>query len=458
MSVVMKASDFIKKLKDIAENYKTLYVMGCFGAPMSSKNKKRYCSNHSYNMKATRTKMIQAASSDTFGFDCVCLIKAVLWGWNGNTGKTYGGATYKANGVPDVSADGMIKLCSGVSTDFSKIEPGEAVWTNGHIGVYIGNGLAIECTPAWKNKVQITACNCTKSGYNTRNWKKHGKLPYIAYDVTEPETPVKEENSTEKIIWDFLLSKIGNAYGVAGLIGNLKSESALKPNNMQNSYERKLGFTDETYTKAVDNGSYIKFATDKVGYGLAQWTSSGRKKKLLDYAKNKGASIGDLNMQLEYLFSELSGSYKKVLTVLKSATSVQEASDAVLTKFECPANQSDGVKKARAKNGTEFYKKYVSSSNNTTTPTKSTKPSSVKVDSAQKKDTSIAGSYTVTASSLNIRAGADAKKTSLGILKKGEVVENYGFYSVASNGVKWFYVKTKSGIVGFCSSKYLKKC
>ena len=195
MSKVMKASEFVKKLVDIAKNYKTLYVMGCFGAPMTTANKKRYCKNHSYNMKSARTKFINAASADTFGFDCVNLIKGVLWGWNGDTKKTYGGAKYKANGVPDTNADGMIELCSGISTDFSKIEVGEAVWCPGHIGVYIGDGLAVECTPAWKNKVQITACNCKKAGYNTRNWKKHGKLPYIEYDVTKKtETkPAKKE-------------------------------------------------------------------------------------------------------------------------------------------------------------------------------------------------------------------------------------------------------------------------
>lgn len=166
---------------NVAKNYKTLYVMGCFGAPMNAANKKRYTQNHNYNKAANRMKMINAASADTFGFDCVCLIKGLLWGWSGDTTKTYGGAGYAVNGVPDVSADGMIKLCKNVSTDFSKIEVGEAVWMSGHIGVYIGDGLAVECTPKWSNCVQVTACNCTKSGYNRRNWTKHGKLPYVTY-------------------------------------------------------------------------------------------------------------------------------------------------------------------------------------------------------------------------------------------------------------------------------------
>lgn len=281
MATVMKASEFVEKLKDVSKNYKTLYVMGCFGAPMTAANKKRWIEreHYNYNNKATRTKMINAASTDTFGFDCVNLIKAILWGWNGDKKKTYGGAKYKANGVPDVNADGMIKLCSGVTTDFSNIEVGEAVWCKGHIGVYIGDGLAVECTPAWKNKVQITAVKNigTKSGYNARQWTKHGKLPYIEYDVVTKKEPA---TSTAK----------------------------------------------------------------------------------------------------------------------------------------------------------------------------------VKIDDAHKFDKSVAGQYKVTAAKLHMRAGGGTNKASLDILDKNEVVNNYGFYNVASNGAKWLYVKTSDGKVGYCSARYLKKC
>lgn len=184
----MKNTELVAKLIDIAKNYKTLYVMGCFGAPMTDGNKKRYCTNHDYNKQESRTAMIKAASADTFGFDCVCLIKGVLWGWNGDKNAAYGGATYASNGVPDIGADSMIEKCLNVSTDFSNIEVGEAVWLKGHIGVYIGNGLAVECTPAFANKVQITAVKNigTKSGYNSRTWTKHGKLPYVTYEKVEP--------------------------------------------------------------------------------------------------------------------------------------------------------------------------------------------------------------------------------------------------------------------------------
>ena len=74
--------DLANRLRVVATEYKTLYVMGCFGAPMTQKNKDRYCTNHSYNEQAARTAMIKSATEDTFGFDCVCLIKGILWGWN----------------------------------------------------------------------------------------------------------------------------------------------------------------------------------------------------------------------------------------------------------------------------------------------------------------------------------------------------------------------------------------
>ena len=92
----MKAQTLVDKAVDIAKNYKTLYVMGCFGAPLTGGNVSRYCTNHSYNKAPDRTAMIKAAANQSppvYGFDCVNLIKGILWGWNGNASKTYGGAS-----------------------------------------------------------------------------------------------------------------------------------------------------------------------------------------------------------------------------------------------------------------------------------------------------------------------------------------------------------------------------
>ena len=147
------------------------------------------------------------------------------------------------------------------------------------------------------------------------------------------------KNNEEKI-WNFLYEKIGNAYGTAGLVGNLQSESGLNSKNMENYYESRLGFTDETYVQAIDNGTYTKeqFIYDQVGFSICQWTYWTRKKAFYEYVKSKGVSIGDLEAALEFLYQELSTSYKSVLSTLKNATSILEASNAVLLKFERPAD------------------------------------------------------------------------------------------------------------------------
>lgn len=162
----------------------------------------------------------------------------------------------------------------------------------------------------------------------------------------------------EEKIWNYLLNNIGNKFGTAGLMGNLYAESGLQPNNMENAYEKKLGYNDSSYTNAVDNGTYTNFVHDACGYGLAQWTYHTRKQNLLNYAKAHNKSIGDIDMQLAFLIQELNVNYPGVMNTLKNATSIREASDKVLKHFENPADQSDKVKEQRATFGNNFYNKF----------------------------------------------------------------------------------------------------
>lgn len=164
--------------------------------------------------------------------------------------------------------------------------------------------------------------------------------------------------TTEEKIWRFLKAKDLTDAGVAGLMGNLYAESGLSPNNLQNSFEKKLGYTDDSYTEAVDKGTYTNFAGDCAGYGLAQWTYWTRKAALLEYAKVCKRSVGDLEMQLDFLVHELSTNFKSVLITLKTTASVREASDAVLLQFERPADQSESMKVKRAGYGQKYFDKY----------------------------------------------------------------------------------------------------
>jgi hypothetical protein len=170
---------------------------------------------------------------------------------------------------------------------------------------------------------------------------------------------VKDTAADPKVIWDYFKAKGLNDFGIAGLMGNLYAESGLKPTNLQNTYSKKLGYTDAEYTAAVDQGKYTNFVKDSAGYGLAQWTYWSRKQNLLDFAQSKNKSIGDLNMQLDFLYKELSEGYKNsVLKVLCEAKSVLEASNSVLLKFERPADQSETVQNRRAGFGQTYYDKY----------------------------------------------------------------------------------------------------
>ena len=170
-------------------------------------------------------------------------------------------------------------------------------------------------------------------------------------------------NTDEQKIWNYFKSKGLNNYGCAGLLGNLQAESGLRSNNLQNTYETKLGYSDDGYVTAVDNSTYTNFIYDAAGFGLAQWTYWSRKKSLYEYAKSKNKSIGDLEMQLEFLYKELSENYKSVLTTLKTAKSVKEASNVVLLKFECPYDQSVAMQNKRASYGQKYYDKYATNGN-----------------------------------------------------------------------------------------------
>ena len=197
---VMTADELIKMAKKALKN-KSLYVMGGFGAPGTEKNKARYSNNNAYNRQPARQAMIAATDEKTFFWDCVCLIKGILWGWTGDSTKVYGGAKHCSNGVPDLGADGMFNshYMKGISKDFTKIKPGAIVHMSGHVGIYIGNGEVIESSPKWENRVQKTYLgNLGFTEGHFRNWTNYGYLPCVDYskyeeytEVAEPEKPIE---------------------------------------------------------------------------------------------------------------------------------------------------------------------------------------------------------------------------------------------------------------------------
>lgn len=153
----MKQEEFIEKL-NLAYESKTKYKSGGWGSH----------------------------TGDLWYFDCICMIKGILWGWKKDIELKHGGAIYKSNGVPDYGVERFFNLCHNISTDFSDIHIGEMVYMKGHAGVYVGDGHIIEATCGWgKNKV--VKSDVAKDGTSSLNgvkrykWLKHGFIPYIDY-------------------------------------------------------------------------------------------------------------------------------------------------------------------------------------------------------------------------------------------------------------------------------------
>lgn len=155
--------------------------------------------------------------------------------------------------------------------------------------------------------------------------------------------------------------------GACGLIGNLEAESdGFVPGRVEYLCLQRLGeagkpYTQQTYTAAIDSGKIgleeflHPLPGKQYGYGLAQWTSPGRKQGLWEMTRGKGLSIADESAQIEFLLKELRTDYKNVLAALKSAKTIREASDTVLKKFEQPADTGESACVWRAARGSRFY-------------------------------------------------------------------------------------------------------
>ena len=261
---------------------------------------------------------------------------------------------------------------------------------------------------------QATAC----PGPTWKGYIANGKVEKDIIAAMSQQKPQNGTATSEDKIWSFISSHIGNDYGAAGMMGNMSEESGLKTNNLQNSFEKKLGMTDEQYTAAIDSGAYTRnqFISDGAGMGLCQWTSSGRKAGLYDMKDERGCSIADLDLQLAYLWKELREGYRGVLNGLKASKSVYEASTIVLTQFEKPLDQSEAVKQRRAAASQMYYDRYA------------------------KKDGPAGYIVRITADELNVRSGPGTNFDIVQTVHQGEaftIVQVVNDWGKLKSGVGW---------------------
>lgn len=113
--------------------------------------------------------------------DCSGLIKGYCW-FDAVTGDI----GYAVNGASDIDANGIYYDASerGEISTIPEI-PGLAVWQEGHIGIYIGNGEVIEAMG--------TQYGVVKTQLADGNWTHWMKIPYITYVEQETGTDAETE-------------------------------------------------------------------------------------------------------------------------------------------------------------------------------------------------------------------------------------------------------------------------
>lgn len=164
------------KWAQMAYDNKWGYVWGSHGDVLTSSELKRL--EKTFGSHVTdKEEYIKSHWLGRRTSDCVGLIKG--YGWYDETS---GIIKYGTNEMKDVTADGMFNAAveKGPISTMPDI-PGIAVWHQGHIGVYIGNGYVIHAANTYDGVIKTPI---TSSG-----WTHWLKVPYINYiEETEADS------------------------------------------------------------------------------------------------------------------------------------------------------------------------------------------------------------------------------------------------------------------------------
>ena len=174
----------------------SIYLYGSYGNTLSDAFINQKAKQYTYNIsRQSIYKNCLKSSGTEYAFDCVGLIKAYLWGGHGNV---------KYNSKQDKSANGMLNAAKvkGKINTMPEIE-GILVHMNGHIGVYVGNGYVIECTPNKTfAKQDHKGGGVCRTKLTDRKWTSWCECPYITYE--------KNKKTNEEIAKEVLDGKWGN--------------------------------------------------------------------------------------------------------------------------------------------------------------------------------------------------------------------------------------------------------
>lgn len=178
----MQSREFVEEAIRISK-LNTAYASGTFGQKFSEAfiRQKREQYPSSYPDSKIRSLRNKAANGDLYLFDCCGLIKSIIW--------NFPSVVYKSNGLPDVNDSGIWnQYCIEKSNKWDNVEPGEILHMKGHVGIYIGDGKAVEATARWEEKVLISnVMNISMDADHSRKWEAHGKFTLLEYEALASE-------------------------------------------------------------------------------------------------------------------------------------------------------------------------------------------------------------------------------------------------------------------------------
>lgn len=237
--------EFAKQMLALGDD--TVYVYGTFGKTLTDSLINQKAAQYAYNLprKALYKKVMDSKGTE-YAFDCVGLIKAYYWNWNG------GRVGYLT--AQDKSANGMLAAAKVKGNIATMPEvPGLLVVMNGHIGIYIGNGYVIECTPSTAfAKQSHGGGGVCKTKLSARKWTNWCECPFIDYIDEEP----KEEKPATVKVETYKLNTTVNIYMTAKNAKNHKNSKGKYSTGTYYVYHKADGMINITKTKGVP-GAWI---------------------------------------------------------------------------------------------------------------------------------------------------------------------------------------------------------
>lgn len=200
------------------------------------------------------------------------------------------------------------------------------------------------------------------------------KLMFPFYTPEGEDTTAQTGSTAEVVgcdaaeqIWNYFTETRGLAPGVAaGFLGNMEAEAHFEPRLVEYGFQNSRGETSRPGQPSSldDQMPPIQVPrTGQPGYGIIQWTSPGRRNGLQQYATDTGRPVSSLVLQLDYVWVELSGSYRSStlnpLQALGPDADPRAASEIITRHYEIPSNMAEAVR-TRGNAAHAFFTRFTS--------------------------------------------------------------------------------------------------